>query len=45
MEQNGYVYCDIQQGMYGLTQTGIIANDLLTQHLAHQDYGSISGGP
>ena len=35
----------LYQVMYGLTQKGIIANELLTQHLAHQDYGSISGTP
>ncbi len=26
---NGYVYCEIQKGMYGLPQSGIIAQELL----------------
>ena len=26
MEHNGYIYCEIQKGMYGLPQVGILAN-------------------
>jgi hypothetical protein len=28
---NGYVYCKIRQGMYGLPQAGIIVQELLTK--------------
>jgi hypothetical protein len=28
---DGYVYCEIQQGMYGLPQAGIIAQELLAK--------------
>jgi hypothetical protein len=27
--QDGYIYCEITQGMYGLPQAGIIAQELL----------------
>ncbi len=30
---NGYIYCKIQKGMYGLPQAGIIAQQLLEEHL------------
>ena len=30
---NGYVYIEIQKGMYGLPQAGKIANDLLHKRL------------
>jgi hypothetical protein len=30
---DGYVYCEIQKGMYGLPQAGIIAQQLLEQRL------------
>ncbi len=30
---DGYVYCNIQKGMYGLPQAGIIAQDLLADQL------------
>jgi hypothetical protein len=30
----GYVYCEIQKGMYGLPQAGIIAQELLAKRLA-----------
>ncbi len=29
-----YVYMEIQKGMYGLPQVGILANKLLKEHLA-----------
>ncbi len=31
---DGYVYCEIRKGMYGLLQAGIIAQKLLEQRLA-----------
>ncbi len=31
---DGYVYCEICKGMYGLPQAGIIAQELLQEHLA-----------
>jgi hypothetical protein len=35
---NGYVYCDINKGMYGLPQAGILANSDLIIHLKHNGY-------
>jgi len=35
---NGYVYCEIRRGMYGLPQAGRIANDELVPHLAAHGY-------
>ena len=32
--KNGYVYIEIQKGMYGLPQAGILANKLLKTRLA-----------
>jgi hypothetical protein len=34
---NGYVYMEVQKGMYGLPQAGILANKNLTKHLAPMD--------
>ncbi len=34
----GYVYCEIQKGMYGLPQAGIIAQELLQERLAKVGY-------
>ena len=31
--KNGYVYMEIQRGMYGLPQSGILPNKLLKEHL------------
>jgi hypothetical protein len=31
---DGYVYIEIQKGMYGLPQAGILANKLLKERLA-----------
>ena len=31
---DGWVYMEIQKGMYGLPQAGILANKLLTERLA-----------
>ena len=36
--KNGYVYIEIQKGMYGLPQTGILANKLLKQRLSDEGY-------
>ena len=35
---DGHVYLEIQRGMYGLPQAGILANQLLTQRLAPHGY-------
>ena len=35
---NGYIYMEIQKGMYGLPQAGILANNLLTERLAPHGY-------
>jgi hypothetical protein len=36
--QDGYIYCEITQGMYGLPQAGIIAQELLEKRLAEYGY-------
>ncbi len=33
-----YVYCEIQKGMYGLPQAGIIAQQLLAKQLQQHGY-------
>ena len=35
---DGWVYCEIKKGMYGLTHAGKIANERLTKHLAPFGY-------
>ena len=35
---DGYVYCEIQKGMYGLPQAGIIAQQLLEERLGKHGY-------
>ncbi len=35
---DGYIYCEIQMGMYGLPQAGIIAQQLLEERLAKHGY-------
>ena len=35
---DGYVYCEIQKGMYGLPQAGIIAQQLLKERLKKHGY-------
>jgi hypothetical protein len=35
---DGYVYCEIQKGMYGLPQAGIIAQQLLEKQLQQHGY-------
>jgi hypothetical protein len=36
--QDGYVYCEITRGMYGLPQAGIITQELLEKRLAEYRY-------
>jgi hypothetical protein len=36
--EDGYVYCKIRKGMYGLPQAGIIAQELLQEHLTKVGY-------
>ena len=36
--KNGNVYIEIQKGMYGLPQAGILANKLLKQRLSDDRY-------
>ena len=35
---DGYVYCEVTKGMYGLPQSGIIAQELLEERLAEHGY-------
>ncbi len=35
---NSYIYCEIQKGMYGLPQAGIITQQLLEERLRKQCY-------
>ena len=43
--KNGYVYIEIQKGMYGLPQAGILANKLLKTRLADHDYYEVPHTP
>ena len=43
--KNGYVYCEIVRGMYGLSQAGILANKLLEERLAVHDYYEVAHTP
>ena len=38
LEHNGYVYCEIWKGMYGLPQAGIFANQKLSRRLEPKGY-------
>jgi hypothetical protein len=38
LAQDGNVYIEIQKGMYGLSQAGILANELLQHNLAKDGY-------
>jgi hypothetical protein len=38
LSQDGKVYIEIQKGMYGLPQAGILANELLQRNLAKDGY-------
>jgi len=37
-EPDGYVYCRVEKGTYGLPQAGIIAQELLKEQLAKEGY-------
>ncbi len=34
----GYVYCEIRKGMYGIPQVGIIAQELVAERLVKHSY-------
>jgi hypothetical protein len=38
LSQDGKVYIEIQKGMYGLPQAGILANELLQRNLTKEGY-------
>jgi hypothetical protein len=38
LAHEGFVYIEINKGMYGLLQSSILANKLLAKHLAHDGY-------
>ena len=38
VDQNGNVHCEVRQGMYGLPQAGIIAQELLEEQLQKAGY-------
>ncbi len=38
VDTGGNVFCEVQQGMYGLPQAGIIAQDILTKRLHKAGY-------
>ena len=38
IEDDGYVYCDIQRGMYGLAEAGVLDNKLLPSRLEREGY-------
>ena len=43
--KNGYIYMEIQMGMYGLPQSGILANKLLKERLAEHGYFELPHTP
>ena len=42
---NGYLYMEIRKGMYGLPQSGIIANKLLRKRLRPHGYFEVKNTP
>ncbi len=42
---DGYVYCEIRKGMYGLPQAGIIAQELLAKRLKEHGYSQSKTTP
>ena len=42
---NGYIYAEVQKGMYGLPQAGHIANECLTKFLAPHGYAPVPVTP
>ena len=43
--KNGYVYIEIQKGMYGLPQAGILANKLLRKRPPKHGYFELPHAP
>ena len=43
--KNGYVYMQIERGMYGLPQAGILANKLLRKRLEPHGYYEVNHTP
>jgi len=43
--KNGFIYMEIRRGMYGLPQSGILANKLLKKHLAAEGYFELPHTP
>jgi hypothetical protein len=43
--KNGFVYCEIMRGMYGLPEAGILANKLLKTRLKEHDYFEVKQTP
>ena len=43
--KNGFVYCEIVRGMYGLPEAGILANKLLKERLAKHGYTEVNHTP
>ena len=43
--KNGYIYMKIVRGIYGLPQSGKLANDLLKKRLAEEDYFEVEHTP
>ena len=44
-EHDGYVYVQINKGMYGLEQTGLLANELLAKRLAKHGFSQTPHTP
>jgi hypothetical protein len=40
-ENNGYIYIQINKGVYGMPQSGRLANNLLFKHLAPHEYNPV----
>ena len=45
VDADGNVFCEVQQGMYGLPQAGINAQDLLTKRLGQAGYAQSKTTP
>jgi hypothetical protein len=43
--KNGFVYCEIIRGMYGLPEAGVLANKLLKTRLKEHDYFEVKHTP
>ena len=42
---NGFIYCEVRKGMYGLPQAGMIANKLLQKRLKTKGYYQVKHTP